>query len=353
VTTAPALSPAVTDRRRLLARLVVAAAAVALVGALVALIAWLVTPAAPPPMRSPFGVGVREAAPAAGGLGGIILALQSQFFRSLQTAVAALKENSAAVWSLVAIGFAYGVFHAAGPGHGKAVIAAYLVSDERALAKGVGLSLAAALVQGCVAVAVVAVVAALFRATAGTMTQVTNVIEAVSFAAVAALGAVLVWRKAGKLVAAPASLHDHQHGHRHEHGHGHAHHACDHACGHTHVLPQAAGQTRRWRDAAGVVFAAGIRPCTGAIVILVFTLSQGLFLAGVAATFAMALGTALTTGAIAALAVFAKSAAVRLSKGRAMRGDRVVAGLELTAAAFVLVLGMSLLAGLWTTSAAS
>src|SRR6185436_11428727 len=98
----------------------------------------------------------------------------------------------------------------------------------------------------------------------------------------------------------------------------------------------------RWRDAAGVVLAAGIRPCAGAIIVLV-SLSQGVFVAGIAATFAMALGTALTTGAIASLAVFAKALALRLAGGRGAAGALAVAGLQLLAAAFVAVLGASLL----------
>ena len=142
-----ALAP--TPRNRLLARLALALGAVAAVAGGIALLVWLLAPAAPPPpARTPFGIGVREAAPSAGGLGGYILAVQAQFYRSLQAAVAALKADGAALWSLIALGFAYGVFHAAGPGHGKAVIAAYLVSSERALAKGLGMSLAAALAAG-------------------------------------------------------------------------------------------------------------------------------------------------------------------------------------------------------------
>jgi ABC-type nickel/cobalt efflux system permease component RcnA len=87
--------------------------------------------------------------------------------------------------------------------------------------------------------------------------------------------------------------------------------------------------------------------------VLVFALSQGLFAAGIASTFAMALGTALTTGLIAAAAVFAKSLALRLARGRGDGGARLVAGVELLAAAFILVLGASLLAGLWAGAPAS
>ena len=101
-----------------------------------------------------------------------------------------------------------------------------------------------------------------------------------------------------------------------------------------------------WRDMAAVVVAAGIRPCSGAIILLVFALSQGLFAAGVVATFAMAAGTAITTGALAAIAVLAKGLAVRLA-GESTGGARAVATLEVLAAAFVLVLGVVLLVGLW------
>jgi ABC-type nickel/cobalt efflux system permease component RcnA len=110
--------------------------------------------------------------------------------------------------------------------------------------------------------------------------------------------------------------------------------------------PEELNRLTRWRDMAGVAIAAGIRPCAGALIVLVFALSQGLFAAGIAATFAMALGTALTTSAIAALAVFFKAMALRLAGGRGASGAIAIAGLELLAAAFVLVLGASLLYGL-------
>jgi nickel/cobalt transporter (NicO) family protein len=339
-----ALAKPAVGRSRLLPRIGLALAAIAVVAAGLALLMWLLAPAAPPPRppaRNPFGMGAREAAPTASGLGAYILALQGSFFRSLQAAVAALKESGAAFWSLLTIGFGYGVFHAAGPGHGKAVIAAYLVASERALLKGVLLSLAAALVQALVAIALVGVVAVALRATAATMSQVTSTVEIVSFAAVAALGAALTWRKAGKLLGVATLSRDRA-----------LPPASD--CDHVHLPPPAEiDRMTRWREIAGVVLAAGIRPCAGAIVVLVFAFSQGLFPAGVAATFAMALGTALTTGVIAAVAVFGKALALRSAGGRGSTGTLALAGLELLAAAFVLVLGASLLGGMWSAGGGS
>jgi nickel/cobalt exporter len=324
-------------------RLLVATLAVTGVAfALWALFALLGPDAPPPkPVRNPFGAGLREAAPEATGISGWILAVQGQFYRSLQGAVSALKQGGGAIWPLMALGFAYGVFHAAGPGHGKAVISAYLVASERALAKGFALSLAAALVQALVAIAIVSVLSFLLGATAAMMSRTTGAVEMASFVAVAVLGLFVTWRKAGSFLTVASLARDP--------GAMVAPVACDHV----HLPGPDVLERARRRELAGVVLAAGIRPCAGAIVVLVFSLSQGLFAAGIAATFAMALGTALTTGAIATLAVFMKSAALRLAGGRGAMGALAVVGLELLAAAFVLVVGAALVAGLWTSTTGS
>jgi ABC-type nickel/cobalt efflux system permease component RcnA len=317
-------------------------AAVAL--GVVVLIATLVslamgpTPAVPP-ARNPFGVGVREGGGAAGGLAGWILAVQSDFYRRLTTLVRGIAADGASVWPLVTAGFLYGVFHAAGPGHGKAVISAWILANERALGRGIALAFAAAILQAIVAIAIVAVLSLLIGASARTMTGVTGAVETASFAAVAALGGWLLWRKAGDVVRrlwpALAAPHAHAPGD-----------ACDDGCGHVH-LPGPEAVAAGWRAAAGVVLAAGLRPCTGAIIVLVFALSQKVFAAGIAATFAMALGTALVTGALAALAVYAKAGALRLAAAGGSRAAMAGAALETLAAAAVLALGGALLVGVW------
>lgn len=311
-------------RRRLVLRLALIAGAVGVAGLFVAALAWLVAPTiiAPPP-RSPFGIGFREATPTATGLGGWLLAAQSSFSRSLQAALSSLKAGGG--WgTLVGIGFAYGAFHAAGPGHGKAVIAGYIVAGERALRRGCALSFAAAFLQALVAIAIVGIGSLILGATAGAMSRAGTLIETASFALVALVGLALTWRKSGRLAGTgPAS--------------------CGPDCAHG-VAPPRAGES--WRSWAGVVLAAGSRPCAGAVLLLVFALSQGMLGAGVAAVLAMALGTALTTSALASLAVFAKSAALRLAGGRGRTGAVAVGVLELLAAAFVLVLGLAMLAGL-------
>lgn len=314
-------------RQACLALAAIAAVALALAG----LMLLTGTAAAPPPPRSPFGIGFREAAPSATGLGGWLLAMQASFSRSLQTAVAAIRQGGS--WTpMMLIGFTYGVFHAAGPGHGKAVIAGYIVAGERALVRGFSLSAAAALLQAFVAIAIVGIGTLLIGAPAASVNRAGTLIETVSFVLVAVLGLMVTWRKAGRLAALMQGS-----------GPG----ACAPGCGHVHLTDATAlVRLGSWRERAGVVLAAGSRPCAGAVLILVFSASQGMLAVGIVATLAMALGTALTTGALASLAVFAKVLALRLAGGRGSAGSLAVGGLELLAGAFVLVLGAAMLAGL-------
>ncbi|ACS39154.1 nickel/cobalt transporter [Methylorubrum extorquens] len=326
-----ALRPAGVAASRWPLRLALAAGAVLAAASLLAGIAWALGPVAAPPPRSPFGIGFREAAPATTGLGGWLLAVQSNFSSHLRAAVTALKAGGP--WMpLIVMGFAYGVFHAAGPGHGKAVIAGYIVAGERTLRRGFALSAAAALLQALVAIAIVLFGILVLNTTAAGMTRAGTLIETVSFALVAGLGAAVTWRKAGRLAGLATDAPPE---------------ACGPGCGHTHLTDAAAlDRLGGWRERAGVVLAAGSRPCAGAVLILVFCAAQGLLAAGIAATFAMALGTAITTGALASLAVFAKALALRLAGGRRQAGALAVGGLELLAGAVVLVLGLAMLSGL-------
>ncbi len=306
--------------------------------------------------QNPFGA--PRVAPDAqvGGIVGWLLAKQSEFYREMSSTIRAAKSDGSAVWTLLAISFVYGIFHAAGPGHGKAVISSYLVANEETARRGIALSFASALMQALVAVAIVGICAWLLNATAKTMCGAERAIEIASYALIAAFGARLVWIKGGGFfralqarhpVPAMAHAHDHDHGHQHHHhDHHHDDHVHDEHCGHSHgPTPDQLAGPGGWRRGLGAIFAVGIRPCSGAILVLVFALAQGLFWAGVAATFVMGLGTAITVATIAVIAVSAKDLARRLSAGRDGGGALVMRGLEFGAAGLVLLLGVGLLAG--------
>ncbi len=386
--------------------------AVALLGVACIVVALLIVDAAAhemfaqAPARSPFDIGVRERSgpPPATGFSAWVLGEQIRFERMLSGAVRAIKADSSALWTLLGISFAYGVFHAAGPGHGKAVVASYMLANERSLRRGVIISLMAAVLQGVVAVLIVGILAAMLNATSARMRDAAHAVELASYAGIAVLGAWLIWRKGRGLLAvlgfgAVRHAHDHaahrheahshaqstpaahehaRHDHaRHEHArhdhHGHQHgpgcthdhlaheakvsakavapapqvHVHDEHCGHFHAPSpdMLSDKNFSWKTATLTVFAAGARPCSGAILVLVFALAQGIFIVGVAATFAMSIGTAITTSALAAMAVLAKGLAVRFLGEGSERGIVAVRALELVAAILVFMLGASLLMG--------
>ena len=309
-----------------------------------------------PGRKNPFAVGGSETAGAAGGFAGTILAWQNRFHIELQNAARRVKSESAAYWSLVAASFAYGIFHAAGPGHGKAVLASYMIASRSAVRRGMLLAGLAALLQGLVAIAIVGLAAALLGFTALEMRSAVDWVELASYVAIAALGAVLLWKKGAALLAAlraprraPASAHGF-HCEAVEASSGGHPQDCEH-CGL--VDPQnLSDQKFSWGSAAGAVVAAGLRPCSGAILILVFTLAQGVFNAGFAAVLAMSAGTALTTGALAAATVFARRVAQSWAGAESPGTVLALRGVEFLAAALVLLIGLALLLGASVTQAA-
>jgi nickel/cobalt exporter len=340
----------------------------------------------------PLGVS-RTQAPAAplGGVLGWIFAKQAVFYRQFSSLIRAAKDDGTAAWSLFALSFLYGIFHAAGPGHGKAVISSYMVANEETWTRGVVLSFASALLQALVAVVVVGIAAGLLNATAATMNRAVNAIEILSYSLIILIGVRLLWVKGRAFIAAlhslhrPAALgaavtpahhhyshHDHaQHGHHaqadhgHDHGHDHAHdhHAHDHdrrcghahhrdhddhasAWGHAHALePEELAGPGGWKRGLSAIVAVGLRPCSGAILVLVFALAQGLFWAGVIATLVMGLGTAITVAVIATIAVGARTWAKRFTDSRSGYGILAMRGVEAGAALVIIAFGSLLLTG--------
>ena len=321
-------------------------------------------------MAQPFGVTRPPAQPDSGGLTGWILHKQAEFYRMLSGGIRAAKADGSATWALLGISFAYGVFHAAGPGHGKAVISAYLVANDETWKRGIALSFASALLQAITAVAVVAIVAMLLGATSKAMGDTVRVIEVVSYGLIVLIGLRLLWVKGRAFLALlwprkPAHAHahhdhahahdhhhhDHAHTHDHHHGHDHAHDHHDHAdeahaWGHAHAPePRELAGRDWWKRGLTAIVAVGLRPCSGAIIVLVFALAQSMFWTGVASTFVMGLGTAITVSAIATIAVGARGLAGKFAKAKPGAGMVLLRGLETAAAGFIVVFGALLLMG--------
>ncbi len=303
-------------------------------------------------LAQPFGLHRDAAPPQVGPFVGWILAKQAEFYRMLSGTIRAAKADGSAAYTLLGISFVYGVFHAAGPGHGKAVISSYLVANDETWRRGVVLSFASAILQALTAIAIVGIAAALLGATAKMMGDTVRIIEMVSYALIILIGLRLFWVKGRAFLKLfrPQSHGHHDNQHYHHHGHSHDHHH-DHgeeasAWGHAHAPEPRELTGKHWlRRGLAAIVAVGLRPCSGAIIVLVFALAQGLFWIGVASTFAMGLGTAITVAAVATLAVSARGLAGKLAKRKPGAGMIVLRGLETAAAAVIILFGVLLLTG--------
>src|SRR5665647_1413238 len=174
---------------------------------------------------APFGASGGPAQPDIGGITGWVLQQQAVFYRMLSGGIRAAKADGSAAWALLGISFAYGIFHAAGPGHGKAVISSYLVANDETWRRGIVLSFASAVLQAITAVAVVGVVAVLLGATSKAMGDTVRVIEIVSYGLIVLIGLRLFWVKGRAfwhLLRPPAQAHALNHAH-HDHAHSHDH----------------------------------------------------------------------------------------------------------------------------------
>lgn len=290
---------------------------------------------------SPFGVGLPEAT-VSGGVFTWLAQRQAEFNRALYAALRLLRTDTTALWSLTGLGFVYGVLHAAGPGHGKAVISAYLVASGETLRRGVLLAFISAFAQALAAIILVGIATHILNLTAVAVTNAALGLELASGIAITVLGLALLWRRlrprpaptpcpAPKVATATRGL-------RYRGAVVRPADTCA-ACGTIHPATT-------WRDAGAAVLSVGLRPCTGALVVLTFAFSLQLWWAGVLATLAMALGTGLTVATIATLTVTARDLAERLTGASAARPRLVtafgIAGALAITAVGVLILGAGL-----------
>jgi ABC-type nickel/cobalt efflux system permease component RcnA len=305
--------------------------------------------AAPPSaFRAPNAT--QQSPGAFGGIFGSVLRTQQSLQRDLATSVKSLKGEHAmaGAFMLAALSFIYGVVHAVGPGHGKTIISSYVVANEETVRRGVIISFIAAGLQALTAIALVGILAFALNASGMQINAWSNQLEMVSYALIALVGAWLLttqltaifrrWRQPHVAeVYAEHAGHDHHHAHG-EHDH---HHHQGEACRHIVDARDLAGPFSR-RKILAVVFSVGVRPCTGAILVLIFALTQGMFWAGVAATFAMAIGTAITVAALATLALGSRELALKLGGQSDAFADAVWTICALGGSALILLFGATL-----------
>ncbi len=270
---------------------------------------------------------------------------QQNFYRQMSGALRGVASRSPgkAAWTLVLLSFLYGVFHAAGPGHGKAVISGWVLATENELRRGIIIAAMSALFQALTAIVIVGGLLLFVHSAAAMARDVAGFLESASYLMIAGLGLYLVWsglpsRVAGQVATAPSfEIVNPLHGPLPAHHHAHDENC---GCGHGHA-PQAADVKGdwSWTRAVALAFAVGLRPCTGALLVLMFSWSIGIFWAGIVSTLAMAVGVFITIAAIASLAVYGKALALRFAGLDNRLLGQTVAALRVACGAGIAALG--------------
>jgi ABC-type nickel/cobalt efflux system permease component RcnA len=283
------------------------------------------------------------AAPGAARRVGIWLVTQQrQVNRLINTQLAAIKrgENDGALWGGLLIAFLYGVFHVAGPGHGKTVIAGYFLGHHASWGRGIAMACWMALSHVVAAIAIVLVLHVILSHSFATPVDEMMWLRFVSYGAIVLIGlAMLVETWRGKAVIGCSHDHgNHDHGchshHDHDHGgHSHDDHRHEHQ-GHSHTISLRGDQSL-------LAIAAGFVPCSGAILILVFCLTNSLIWQGVVMTLMIALGMAVTLSAIGLFSIFLR----RQTLGRVSDSERAGRALAYIGPILITLIGLLLLGG--------
>lgn len=228
-----------------------------------------------------------------------IVTTQRALQQDLSSATRAAAEHGfAAAWTLIGLSFVYGVLHAAGPGHGKFVISTYLITHESAVPRSLLLSVLSALMQGVTAIVIIEVLVALLGIGLRQATGIANNLEITSYALVIMIGLILSAVTLRRFM---------------KRSQGHVD-ACGH-CGHSHAVDAPHGAEKSSvAQLAAIIFSVGLRPCTGAILVLILAHAIGLRFAAWAAVLAMSLGTAITVSTLALMAVYARRTTLRLAE---------------------------------------
>nr|WP_313377734.1 nickel transporter [Pantoea sp. CTOTU50773] len=235
------------------------------------------------------------------------LQTQIQLHRLLVTHLLQINSGqySAGLW-LIGVTFIYGILHAVGPGHGKFIVTTWLTTHQPPRGVALSVPFLGSLVQGLSAIAFVFILAVGFNLTTGDLSSSRWYLEKASALFIAALGVMMMvqaWRGRNKHLYQHQHLHQDQHQHQHqdEHEHEHEHEQHHDGCGHYHgIITESVDNWKAW---IGIIIATGVRPCSGALTVLLFASVIGITRWGMFAVMTMALGTGM---ALVALALFVR-----------------------------------------------
>jgi nickel/cobalt transporter (NicO) family protein len=227
--------------------------------------------------------------------------------------------SRAALTLILGLAFFYGVLHAAGPGHGKTVVASYFVAHHARWTSGILMGSLISLIQGVSAIVLVGALAIVLRAKQIEVLNRGTMVEFVSYGLIVVVGGWTFYR------AATGDLHHHE-GRGDHHDHPDHHHKLD---------PR-------------LILATGLTPCASAIIILLFALANSAFGLGVIAVAVLTIGMAVTISTIGVAAVLGRRALIVMIDKAGMETHRLERGLAMAAALVIVGVSGLMMYDAWT-----
>ena len=283
-------------------------------------------------------------------------ALQRELTRSISQLLSLAHEYPLkALFYVSAASISYGFLHAIGPGHGKVIMVSYLSTHPTKVKTSLILSISAALLQALVAIVLVSALLFVLETSMREVNAKASYLIDASFVAMILLGLHLAWKSIRDFLKqnikqkandkAHSHEHDHSHSHDHDHGHENVHeHAC--GCSHKHhASPADIDEAKNLKDYIGIVLSIGIRPCSGALLVLIFAKSLGIYWLGMVGAIAMGMGTGAAISFLAVVSIKGGALLRRFLKPASKGSHWRELILKLGAASFICFMGVIMMQG--------
>ena len=236
-------------------------------------------------------------------------------------------EDFGAFLLALAVAFAYGAVHAFGPGHGKFVVVSYFLGREARVMRGVAMAVQIAIVHVIAAIVIVWLADLVLRGGFGLGLSDVPGVRAASFLIIVGIGLYMLHRAVRASLGRRAHAHGHDHGHGHHHDHGHDHH------GHHDHGSRAEGGI--------LALAAGMVPCPGAVLIMLYAVANDMIVPGTLLVAAMSLGIGSSICVLGVGAILARQAAMRVvERSGGGRASTLRHGMNYAGAALVTLVGL-------------
>ena len=238
-----------------------------------------------------------------------IQSLQRGFHLELSQSIRNIQNNGLiASISLITLSFIYGVFHAIGPGHGKIIISTYLLTQESKLKRGILLSMTSSFFQGFTAIFLVLIIKIILNFSFRETLKFSSDLEIVSYILITLVGLYIIFTKLIKIIYKIKYFfsHSEKNTQKLQNQNSHHHHS------HSHGPSVEELNDSSLKSLLSIAFAIGIRPCSGAIIVLLLSFSLKLYISGILSVLVMSVGTGLSTSILAAISVYGRKTAIKL-----------------------------------------